>query len=267
MRRIPSAARLAPIPRGYAILALWQATLASVFAPGLALRGPPGSMDMAVNQIVEEYEGSMFLFGISLFFFMVTALLWSWASSSFVTSMLGTTCMLLVMRTLYGGVKRMFYDFDFNVEVDDSDTRFDFKDAVTGRWSVKDDGLPQLSADSIHVPGSGARSEEAPLPGRRPPAAAPGSPKTLSACAPAGTPGPEALRSSSVRNTASRGKPFTFLWQSHKPGGEALPGDGGGAPFRTGGRCNDNPARHQSTAATVSSSTPTAARLLPTTMH
>lgn len=58
------------------MLALWQATLASMFAPGLALRGPPGSMDMAVNQLIEEYRGAMRLFVISIFLFMTTALLW-----------------------------------------------------------------------------------------------------------------------------------------------------------------------------------------------
>ena len=58
------------------MLALWQSTLASMFAPGLALRGPPGSMEMAANQLVEEYQGAMRLFVVSLFLFMATALLW-----------------------------------------------------------------------------------------------------------------------------------------------------------------------------------------------
>lgn len=58
------------------MLGLWQATLASMFAPGLALRGPPGSMDLAVTQLVEEYQGAMRLFVLSLFLFMLTALLW-----------------------------------------------------------------------------------------------------------------------------------------------------------------------------------------------
>jgi hypothetical protein len=62
--------------RGFSMLALWQATLAAMFAPGLALRGPPGSMDMAVNQLMEEYQGAMRLFVLSLFFFMTTAILW-----------------------------------------------------------------------------------------------------------------------------------------------------------------------------------------------
>jgi hypothetical protein len=58
------------------MLALWQATLASMFAPGLALRGPPGSMDLAVNQLIDEYQGAMRLFVLALFLFMFTALLW-----------------------------------------------------------------------------------------------------------------------------------------------------------------------------------------------
>jgi len=61
---------------GFAMLSLWQATLASMFAPGLALRGPPGSMDMAVDQLVEEYHGAMRLVTTSLALFLMTVLLW-----------------------------------------------------------------------------------------------------------------------------------------------------------------------------------------------
>lgn len=62
---------------GCAMLALWQSSLASMLAPGLALRGPPGAMDVAVDMLVEEYHGAMRLASTALMLFAATVLLWS----------------------------------------------------------------------------------------------------------------------------------------------------------------------------------------------
>jgi len=125
----------APAPdlrRGFAMLALWQATLASMFAPGLALRGPPGSMDMAVNHLIEEYQGAMRLYIISLFVFLITAMLWSWTWDSWLTSATGTIVILVTMRMIYVTIVSVADEFDFD---SDFTPEFDFQNKVTGGWA------------------------------------------------------------------------------------------------------------------------------------
>jgi len=121
---------------GFAMLALWQATLASMFAPGLALRGPPGSMDMAVNHLIEEYQGAMRLYIISLFVFLTTALLWSWTWDSWLTSAAGTLMILVTMRMIYVTIVSVADEFDFD---SDFTPEFDFQNTVTGGWAPPTD--------------------------------------------------------------------------------------------------------------------------------
>lgn len=154
------------------MLALWQSTLASMFAPGLALRGPPGSMDMAVNQLIEEYQGAMRLFVVSVFLFMTTALLWcarsqkvagqvfrvritrlcphapaharrmlcvvrrSWTWNSWITSAVGTIMVLTTMRMTYVTIVNVADEFD----VDPNYTpEYNFRDGATGGWAPPED--------------------------------------------------------------------------------------------------------------------------------
>ncbi|KAJ1631330.1 hypothetical protein T492DRAFT_996334 [Pavlovales sp. CCMP2436] len=86
---------------GFAMLALWQATLASMFAPGLALRGRPAP----------------------LFVFLITAMLWSWTWDSWLTSATGTIVILVTMRMIYVTI------------VSDFTPEFDFQNKVTGGWA------------------------------------------------------------------------------------------------------------------------------------
>mmetsp|Transcript_11368 Transcript_11368/g.38778 ORF Transcript_11368/g.38778 Transcript_11368/m.38778 type:complete len:379 (-) Transcript_11368:272-1408(-) len=132
---------------GFAMLSLWQATLASMFAPGLALRGPPGSMDMAVDQLVEEYHGAMRLVTTSLALFLMTVLLWSWTSGSVPISLTGTLMAIVMIRLGYNAMRRVYGDFGYLFDVWGRGG-FELQEgAETGRWTEKDP-LPRLGPES-----------------------------------------------------------------------------------------------------------------------
>lgn len=170
------------------MLSLWQATLASMLAPGLALRGPAGSMEVAVNQLMEEYRGATRLFAISLFLFMLTAVLWcagprvrvpairappcqrpappahaiALASSTRLRAVRARrswtsnetvtsvlgTIAMLVIMRLIYGAAMRAFA-DFDFNPELTD-EFDHKEVISGGWSAADP-TPQLSADPLYT--------------------------------------------------------------------------------------------------------------------
>lgn len=63
---------------GLELVAVLNSTLCSMLGPGLALRGPDGSMHKAVDEMMEEYRLTFFFFGIGLVAFHFSALLFAW---------------------------------------------------------------------------------------------------------------------------------------------------------------------------------------------
>ncbi|KAL1507711.1 hypothetical protein AB1Y20_007324 [Prymnesium parvum] len=66
-----------------ALFSMWGCMLVTMLAPGLALRGPQGSMDLCVNIVAQEYQCSVFIFSGSLVMLMVSTVLWSWTKLQF----------------------------------------------------------------------------------------------------------------------------------------------------------------------------------------
>jgi hypothetical protein len=60
------------------LLAVMNTTLLSMLGPGLALRGPDGSMHPAVDGMMEEYQAAYLNFVLGLIFFHFSAALFGW---------------------------------------------------------------------------------------------------------------------------------------------------------------------------------------------
>jgi len=63
---------------GLELLTVVNATLCAILGPGLALRGPDGSMHNAVQGMMTHYRFTLACFTLGLVCFMLSALLYSW---------------------------------------------------------------------------------------------------------------------------------------------------------------------------------------------
>ena len=62
----------------FELIAVLNTTLLSMMGPGLALRGPDGSMHPAVDGMMVEYRTAYYSFVLGLVFFHISAALFSW---------------------------------------------------------------------------------------------------------------------------------------------------------------------------------------------
>jgi hypothetical protein len=62
----------------FELIAVLNTTLLSMMGPGLALRGPDGSMHPAVDGMMVEYRTAYYSFVLGLIFFHLSAALFSW---------------------------------------------------------------------------------------------------------------------------------------------------------------------------------------------
>lgn len=67
---------------GLELLTVVNATLCAILGPGLALRGPDGSMHTAVNGMMTHYKFTLMCFATGLICFMLSALLYGWMQFS-----------------------------------------------------------------------------------------------------------------------------------------------------------------------------------------
>ena len=83
------------------LIAVMNTTLLAMMGPGLALRGPDGSMHPAVDGMIAEYQHAYFNFVLGLIFFHFSAalfgwLMFNWVVSTFVSSVVLGSLYLLV---------------------------------------------------------------------------------------------------------------------------------------------------------------------------
>ena len=90
------------ITMGLCLLCMWVSMLVSLLAPGLALRGPDGSMHECVRMIGEEYEYALAILACALAMFFVSAILWSWASQMLPVAIVLTGILLASVRIIWG---------------------------------------------------------------------------------------------------------------------------------------------------------------------
>ena len=80
------------------IMALVKAMQLSIMGPGLALRGPDGSMHNAVQGMTTHYRFTLTCFSLGLICFMLSALLYSWMQFDWT---LALPCTLLIVYFLF----------------------------------------------------------------------------------------------------------------------------------------------------------------------
>ena len=78
---------------GLELLTVVNATLCAILGPGLALRGPDGSMHNAVQGMTTHYRFTLTCFSLGLICFMLSALLYSWMQFDWT---LALPCTLLI---------------------------------------------------------------------------------------------------------------------------------------------------------------------------
>eukprot|EP00302_Diacronema_sp_CCMP2436_P009538 CAMPEP_0179885532 /NCGR_PEP_ID=MMETSP0982-20121206/30334_1 /TAXON_ID=483367 /ORGANISM="non described non described, Strain CCMP 2436" /LENGTH=266 /DNA_ID=CAMNT_0021781125 /DNA_START=472 /DNA_END=1269 /DNA_ORIENTATION=+ len=127
------------------LIALFNSTLCAMLGPGLALRGPDGSMHTAVDGMTIEYRICFLFFVLGVLAFFMSALLYAWISFHWPIAL--STSLVLVFFCVRSGshAKRIFLKFELKAEY-----------AVDGRMLEDDLGPPVPGGG-----GSGHRSQEA----------------------------------------------------------------------------------------------------------
>jgi len=68
---------------GYSLLAVVQFNLIALMAPGLALRGPDGSVHLAVEGLMIEYRAATYWFAQSIFWTVMLLLVYAWSAGAY----------------------------------------------------------------------------------------------------------------------------------------------------------------------------------------
>mmetsp|Transcript_29183 Transcript_29183/g.89395 ORF Transcript_29183/g.89395 Transcript_29183/m.89395 type:complete len:155 (-) Transcript_29183:322-786(-) len=96
----------------FELIAVLNTTLLSMMGPGLALRGPDGSMHPAVDGMMKEYRTAYFCFVLGLLFFHFSAALFAWLIYvHWAVSMMVTLCICGSLWLLTRYAKRVYIRF------------------------------------------------------------------------------------------------------------------------------------------------------------
>ncbi|KAJ1641428.1 hypothetical protein T492DRAFT_919584 [Pavlovales sp. CCMP2436] len=112
------------------LIAVLNTTLLSMLGPGLALRGPDGSMHQAVDGMMLEYRRAFFTFALGLLAFHMSALMFGWLMFRPLVASSMTVCILVALRVLWRYVVRIFAKFQLPKDM-----------VVSGRFAAETDGV------------------------------------------------------------------------------------------------------------------------------
>jgi len=96
---------------GLELIAVINSTLCSMLGPGLALRGPDGSMHKAVDEMMEEYRLTFLFFGLGLLAFHISALLFAWLEFIWPVALAMSVALLLFIYGMYYYFVRIYARF------------------------------------------------------------------------------------------------------------------------------------------------------------
>jgi len=96
---------------GFELIAVLNSTLCSMLGPGLALRGPDGSMHRAVDGLMLEYRLTFLFFTMGLVAFHVSALLFAWLEFSWPVALAMTLALLMFIYGMARYFKRIYNRF------------------------------------------------------------------------------------------------------------------------------------------------------------
>mmetsp|Transcript_24868 Transcript_24868/g.77388 ORF Transcript_24868/g.77388 Transcript_24868/m.77388 type:complete len:302 (-) Transcript_24868:187-1092(-) len=124
----------------FELIAVLNTTLLSMLGPGLALRGPDGSMHKAVDGMMYEYRKAFFTFGLGLIAFHFSALMFGWLLFRTWVAVSITVVILISLRVLWRYVVRIFHKFQLPKDL-----------VISGRFSPE----AELAQQQGGVGGSG----------------------------------------------------------------------------------------------------------------
>ncbi|KAJ1637214.1 hypothetical protein T492DRAFT_954666 [Pavlovales sp. CCMP2436] len=96
---------------GLELIAVINAMLCSMLGPGLALRGPDGSMHRAVDEMLEEYRLTFFFFGIGLVAFHFSAILFAWVEFIWTVALAMSVVLSLFLYGMFHYFLRIYARF------------------------------------------------------------------------------------------------------------------------------------------------------------
>jgi len=101
----------------FELIAVLNTTLLSMMGPGLALRGPDGSMHPAVDGMMKEYRTAYYCFVLGLIFFHFSAALFAWLIYvHWAVSLMVTLCICGSLWLLTRYAKRVYVRFRLPAE-------------------------------------------------------------------------------------------------------------------------------------------------------
>jgi len=106
------------------LIAVMNCTLLSMMGPGLALRGPDGSMHPAVDGMMEEYQSAYLCFVLGLIAFHFSAALFGWIMFNWVVSTFVSSCVIGSLYLLVRYASRVYARF-----------RLPPEEVITGRFT------------------------------------------------------------------------------------------------------------------------------------
>jgi len=120
---------------GFELIAVLNSTLCSMLGPGLALRGPDGSMHRAVDGLMLEYRLTFVFFTMGLVAFHISALLFAWLEFSWPVALAMTLALVMFIWGMYKYGMRIYRRFALTGD-----------GFITGKFEIGDDG----TADAAH---------------------------------------------------------------------------------------------------------------------
>jgi hypothetical protein len=93
------------------LIAVMNCTLLSMMGPGLALRGPDGSMHPAVDGMMEEYQSAYLCFVLGLIAFHFSAALFGWLMFNWIVSSFVSSCVVGSLYLLVRYASRVYVRF------------------------------------------------------------------------------------------------------------------------------------------------------------
>ena len=109
--------------------AAFGSTFASMLGPGLALRGPDGSMHRAVDGLMLEYRLTFLFFTAGLVMFHISALLFAWLEFSWPVALAMTLALIMFIWGMYKYGMRIYRRFALTGD-----------GFITGKFEIGDDG-------------------------------------------------------------------------------------------------------------------------------
>lgn len=119
---------------GFELIAVLNSTLCSMLGPGLALRGPDGSMHRAVDGLMLEYRLTFVFFTLGLIMFHISALLFAWLEFSWPVALAMTLALIMFIWGMYKYGMRIYRRFALTGD-----------GFITGKFEIGDDGTSDPS--------------------------------------------------------------------------------------------------------------------------